>query len=413
MLPGLMMNRALSVTSIMEFADRVHKDSEIVSVTADGLYRATFSDTFRRVRQLANALAAAGVQSGDRVGTLAWNDHRHLELYYAVSSSGAVCHTINPRLFPEQVAYIINHAQDRVLFTDPLFLPLLEKLQDHLGGVERYIVLTSANAMPDTSLPGAVDYESFIAAHHDSFDWPELDENAACGLCYTSGTTGKPKGVLYSHRSTVLHSYAIAMPDVMGLAMGESVMPVVPMFHVNAWGLPYAAPMVGAKMVLPGPKMGDGGALAELINAERVTMTAGVPTVWLALLNHLAESGATVPTLKRVIVGGAACPLHIIEEFADKHGVEVNHAWGMTETSPLGTFNTLMAGMDELPDGRFDEMRLKQGRPIYGVDLRIVDDDGTEQPWDGEAFGEVRIRGNWISSGYFGIDAPGSHDDDG
>jgi len=414
MLSGLMMNRPLSITSIMNFADRVHGDSEIVSVTADvPIHRTTYADSFRRVRRLANALAAAGIRPGDRVGTLAWNDHRHFELYFAVSCSAAVCHTINPRLFPQQVSYIVNHARDRLLFVDPLFLPLLDSLRDQLDRVERIVVLTNAERMPATILPGAIDYESFIAAHPDSYAWPELEENTASGLCYTSGTTGNPKGVLYSHRSTVLHSYAIALPDVMGLSARETVLPVVPMFHVNAWGLPYAAPMVGAKIVLPGPKMGDGKALQELIATEQVTMTAGVPTIWRALLQHLAESGTSVPTLKRIVVGGAACPPRIIEEFADRHGVNVHHAWGMTETSPLGTFNTLKPGMQRLPAEALDAVRAKQGRPIYGVDLRIVDAAEQELPWDGDAFGEIRIRGNWICSGYFGIETPDSHDVEG
>ena len=414
MLSGLMMNRPLLVTDIMAHADRVHGDSEIVSVTADNpLYRATYADTFRRVRQLANALAAAGVAEGDRIGTLAWNDHRHFELYYAVSCSGAVCHTINPRLFPQQIDYIVNHAGNRLLFIDPMFVPLLEQLQQRLVTVERYVVLTNAAGMPETDLRGAIDYESFIGGESDAFDWPDLDENAACGMCYTSGTTGNPKGVLYSHRSTVLHSFAIALPDTMGLSVAESVLPVVPMFHVNAWGLPYGAPMTGAKIVFPGPKMGDGAALHQLINGEEVTMTAGVPTVWLALLNYMAEARETVPTLKRIVVGGAACPPRIITAFEEKHGVTVNHAWGMTETSPLGTFNVLKPGMTSLPADRLNAVRAKQGRPIFGVEMRIVDDEGVEQPWDGEAFGEVRIRGNWICSGYFGADSPGSHDEDG
>ncbi len=414
MLPGQMMNLPLTITSIMNFAEQVFGATEIVSITADNpLHRYTYADAFRRTRQLANALAAAGVTQGDRIATLAWNDYRHFELYYGISCSGAVCHTINPRLFPEQVDYIVNHAEDKLVFIDPAFLPLLEGLQDSLPSVERFVVLIDADNMPETALRGAIDYESFIGDHSDSFDWPDLDENTASALCYTSGTTGNPKGVLYSHRSTVLHSYGAALPDAMGLSAREVVLPIVPMFHVNAWSIPYGAPMVGTKLVFPGSKMGDGETLQRLIETEQVTMSAGVPTVWLALLGYLRETGKQVTSLERVVVGGAACPLSIMEEFSEKHDVYTHHAWGMTETGPLGVFNTLKPGMEDLPRDQLDAIRLKQGRPIFGVDIRIVDDEGKVQPWDGESTGEVRIKGNWICSGYYRMDDADSHDADG
>jgi fatty-acyl-CoA synthase len=414
MLPGQMMNLPLTITSIMNFAERVFGSTEIVSITADNpLHRYTYADAFQRTRRLANALAAAGVSEGDRIATLAWNDYRHFELYYAISCSGAVCHTINPRLFPEQVDYIVNHAEDKLVFIDPAFLPLLEGLQDKLPSVKRFVVLSDAENMSETSLRDAVDYESFIDGHSNSFDWPDLDENAASALCYTSGTTGNPKGVLYSHRSTVLHSYGAALPDAMGLSAREVVLPIVPMFHVNAWGIPYGAPMVGTKLVLPGSKMGDGETLQRLIETEQVTMSAGVPTVWLALLGYLRETGKQVTSLERVVVGGAACPLSIMEEFSEKHGVNTHHAWGMTETGPLGVFNTLKPGMEDLPQDQLDAIRVKQGRPIFGVDIRIVDDEGNVQPWDGESTGEVRIKGNWICSGYYRMEDADSHDADG
>ena len=414
MLPGQMMNLPLTITSIMNFAEQVYGDSEIVSITGDTpSHRYTYADAFRRTRQLANALAAVGVHDGDRVATLAWNDFRHFELYYAVSCSGAVCHTINPRLFSEQLEYIINHAQDKVVFVDPAFLPLLEELQEKLPSVERFVVLTDANNMPATELKNAVDYESFIGSQSDSFFWPELDENAASALCYTSGTTGNPKGVLYSHRSTVLHSYAAALPDSMALSVNDVVLPIVPMFHVNAWSIPYAAAMVGAKIVFPGDKMGDGETLQRLIEEEKVTMSAGVPTVWLALLGYLRDTGKQIESLERVVVGGAACPLSIMDEFREKHSVYTHHAWGMTETGPLGVLNSLKPGMSELPESQLNAIKQKQGRPIFGVDIRIVDEEGEVQPWDGESTGEVRIRGNWVCSGYFGLEESGSHDEEG
>ncbi len=414
MLHGQMMNLPLTITSIMNFAEQLYGATEIVSVTADNpAHRYTYAEAFRRTRQLANALADAGVREGDRIATLAWNDYRHFELYYAISCSGAVCHTINPRLFPEQVEYIVNHAEDRLVFVDPAFLPLLEGLQEKLPTVERFVVLTDAEHLPATTLANATDYESFIAGHGDRFDWPELDENAASALCYTSGTTGNPKGVLYSHRSTVLHSYGAALPDAMGLSAADVVLPIVPMFHVNAWSIPYCAAMVGAKLVFPGGKMGDGETLQRLIEQERVTMSAGVPTVWLALLGYLRDTGKRIDSLNRVVVGGAACPLSIMEEFEEKHGVYTHHAWGMTETGPLGTFNSLKPGMRELPKAQLDAIRTKQGRPIFGVDIRIVDPEGHVQPWDGEATGEVRIRGNWVCSGYFRMEDTGSHDEQG
>ncbi len=412
---GLIMDMPLSITSIMRHAEINHPATEIVSVTVDNpCHRYTYAEAFRRTRQLARALMHYGIKTGDRVGTLAWNDYRHFELYYAVSGIGAITHTINPRLFPDQITYIINHADDRLIFVDPLIIPIVEALKDKLEAVESFIVLTDEAHMPETSLKNARCYESFIAASADDFDWPELAENTASGLCYTSGTTGHPKGVLYSHRSTVLHSYASASPDVFNFSVRDVIMPVVPMFHVNAWGMPYAAPMVGAKIVFPGPKMGDGAMLQSLIENEQVTFSAGVPTVWLALLGYLEESGKSIESLSRVIIGGSACPESVMRQFHDRHGVTVNHAWGMTETSPLGTVNTLKAGSEKLSENDLYMLKMKQGRALFGIQMKIVDDDDNELPMDGEASGLLKVRGPWVCSDYYKMEGKSDvHDEDG
>ena len=406
---GLMMDVRLSITSIMKHAEQVNGDTEIVSVTRDNpRHRYTYREAFARTRRLANGIAGWGLAQGDRIATLAWNDYRHFETYYAAACSGYVCHTINPRLFPEQIVYIINHAEDQYVFLDPDFLPLVEGLHDQCPGVKGWIVLTSEAQMPQTSLPNAHCYETLLASGSDEFDWPELDEGAACALCYTSGTTGNPKGVLYSLRSTILHAYATMMPDAMGLSRRDVVLPIVPMFHVNAWGIPYSCPMSGAKVVFPGNKMGDGETLAALINEEGVTMSAGVPTVWLGLLAYLKSSGKRVDSLSRIIVGGAACPLSAMEDF-DKYGVETRVGWGMTEMSPLGTVNTSPSSREDYTDEEFARVRLKAGRPIFGVEMRIVDDQGKEQPWDGQAFGSLKVRGPWICSSYFKLEGSDAH----
>ena len=410
---GLMMNVPLSVTSIMEHAERVNGNVEIVSVTGDNpRHRYTYRDAFLRTRQLANGLAGWGLAQGDRIATLAWNDYRHFETYYAAACSGYVCHTINPRLFPEQVAYIINHAEDQYVFFDPDFLPLVEGVAAECPGVKGWIILTSEAHMPRTSLPNVQCYETLVAAGDGVFEWPQLDENTACALCYTSGTTGNPKGVLYSHRSTMLHAYATMMPDAMGLSSRDVVLPIVPMFHVNAWGTPYSCPMAGAKLVFPGSKMGDGATLAALINEEGVTMSAGVPTVWLGLIAYLKSSGIRVDTLDRVIVGGAACPLSIMEDL-DKYGVETRVGWGMTEMSPLGSVNSSPADRERYSAAEFAKVRLKAGRPIFGVEMKIVSDTGAEQPWDGVAFGSLKVRGPWICSNYFKLDRSDAHAEEG
>jgi len=412
---GRMMTTPLTVTEIMRFADRHHGRTEVVSVTADlPLHRCTFNEIFRRARRLANALVRLGIEPGERVASLAWNDYRHLELYFGVACAGRVLHTVNPRLFAEQLIYMINDAEDRVLFFDIAFLPLVESLADRLPTVKAYVVLTSPENMPESALSPLHCYETLLAAESDEYRWPELDENTANVLCYTSGTTGNPKGVVYSHRSTVLHAYASCMPDAIGLSQRDVVLPVVPMFHVNAWGTPYACAITGAKMVLPGPKMADGETLQKLIEEEEVTIALGVPTVWLALLAYLRDTGKTVASLERTVIGGAACPPSVMEEFEQKHGVSTHHAWGMTELSPLGTLNSPLRGMENLPPAERDAVRLKQGRGIFGVDMKIVGDEGEELPWDGEAFGDLKVRGWWVCDGYYGEDgASDSHDQDG
>ena len=409
-----MMMSELTITSIMKHAERVNGATEIVSVTADNpRHRYTYKDAFKRVRQLANALQTLGAQPGDTLATLAWNDYRHLEIYYALSCSGMICHTINPRLFPEQIDYIVNHAKDKWVFVDATLVKVLEPLQDKLPAVKGYIVLSDEAHMPDTSLNNVHCYEQLIATEKDEFDWPELEETTPSALCYTSGTTGNPKGVMYTHRSTVLHSLASIAPDVFSLSVRDIVMPIVPMFHVNGWGLVYSCPMVGAKLVMPGPKMGDGETLCALINEEQVTCSAGVPTVWLALLDYLAKANKSVDSLNRVTVGGAACPEMIMEQFQNQYGVDVQQAWGMTEMNPLGTFN---GGIPPLLDGISDEqrkkLRLKQGRPSFGVDIKVVDADNNELPWDGESSGAVKVRGPWIVNDYYGYDGK-TLDDDG
>lgn len=404
---GLMMDTPLLITDIMRHAERCHGPTEVVSVTVDNpRHRTTLADIFRRARKLANALKAAGIRKGDRVGTVAWNDYRHLELYYAVSCMGAVLHTINPRLFPEQVSYIINHAEDRLLFVDPLVLPLIDSLRPHFGTVERVIALCDEAHLPQAVNGPITDYESFIAPGEDQFDWPDFDEHTASSLCYTSGTTGHPKGVLFSHRSTVLHNYAALIGDSIGCTRRDTILVVVPMFHVNAWGIPYAGPSVGTRLVMPGPKMGDGATLATLITEEGCTLAAGVPTVWQALLAHARAAKVKLSPLRRVSVGGSACPLSIMTEFRERHDVEVLHAWGMTEMSPIGTLNSPPRGFQDWPREEQDALRIRQGQPVLGVQMKIVDDEGKELPHDGRTSGIVKVRGPWICSSYYQPDEP-------
>jgi fatty-acyl-CoA synthase len=385
---GLMMDQPLLISDLIRHAERHHGSAEIVSKTvAGGIHRYTYRDAHRRIRQLANALQRLGVRRHERVATLAWNGHRHYEIYYAVAGSGAVIHTINPRLFPDQIAYIANHAEDKVVFYDSTFGPLIEKLGPQLKTATRFVQLEE-------------EYEKLLEAESGEFDWPSFDERTAACLCYTSGTTGNPKGALYSHRSTLIHAYAAALPDTLNLSAREVVLPVVPMFHVNAWSLPYSCTMTGAKMVFPGPHL-DGRSLHELFEAEGVTMSAGVPTVWLGLLNYLKENKLRFSTLKCVVIGGSACPPAMIRAFQDEYGVQVLHAWGMTEMSPLGTAGTLKARQAKLPKEEREAVQKKQGRAIFGVDLRIVDEEGRELPWDGSAFGDLQVRGPWVIKSYF------------
>jgi acyl-CoA synthetase (AMP-forming)/AMP-acid ligase II len=401
---GMMMDRPLLISSILEHAALQSGDTAMVSHTSDlGAHRTTYAELARRSRQLANALQSSfDIGIGDRIGTLAWNDHRHFELYYGIAGIGAICHTINPRLFPEQIAYIINHAEDCYLFVDPMFVPLVERLAPSLPTLRGVVVLSDAAHMPESGLPHLHCYEALLEGQPDGFDWPELDETTASGLCYTSGTTGNPRGALYHHRSTILHSLMLAMPNTLGLAGDDVVLPVVPMFHANAWGLAYACPLVGVGMVMPGARL-DGASLYEQLECWRVTFSAGVPTIWFGLLDHLAKTGKRLTTLRRVVIGGAAAPRSMIDAFEDQ-GIEVRHGWGMTEMSPVGAICSLDARGAALPIEERRRLQMKQGRPPWGVEMRIVDEQGRPLPHDGTAAGLLMVRGPWVAAAYFGDD---------
>jgi acyl-CoA synthetase (AMP-forming)/AMP-acid ligase II len=405
---GLMMDRPLLISTLLTHAERHHGDQEIVSRRVEGdVHRTTYRELAQRARRLANALAARGIAQGDRVATLAWNGYRHMELYYAASGSGAVLHTLNPRLHPDQVVWIADHAEDQILFFDLTFLPLIEAIASRVSTVKAFVAMTDRGHMPASSkVPNLLCYEELVEEHSPDFEWPVFDEQAASSLCYTSGTTGNPKGALYSHRSTMLHTYAAALPDSLNCSASDVILPVVPMFHVNAWGLPYIACMVGAKLVFPGPWM-DGKSLHDLFEAEGVTLSAGVPTVWQGLLTHVESNSLSFSTMRRTIIGGSACPPAMMRAFQDRYQVDVLHAWGMTEMSPLGTACTLKPAHLKLDAEQRIAIQSKQGRAVFGVDMKIVDENGAELPHDGKAAGELMVRGPWIISSYFkGEDSP-------
>jgi fatty-acyl-CoA synthase len=399
---GLMQNQQLLISSLIDFAERHHAEGEIVSRRVEGdIHRYTYKEAAQRSRQLAGVLDGFGVAQGERVASIAWNGYRHMEMYFGVSGSGRVLHTINPRMHPEQIAWVMAHAQDQAVFFDLSFLPIVKAIHAKCPSVKHWVALCDADKLPaDYGVPGLLSYEALLATRPTSYTWPELDENTASSMCYTSGTTGNPKAALYSHRSTVLHAYAAALPDVMCLSARDSILPVVPMFHVNAWGIPYSAALTGAKLVFPGPGM-DGKSIYDLIELERVTYAAGVPTIWQMLLGHMEPHGLRFSTLKRTVIGGSACPPAMITAFNDLYGVEVLHAWGMTEMSPLGTLCTLKNKHLGLSDADKMKLRLKQGRAIYGVDMKIVDGEGAELPWDGKTFGDLLVKGPWVIREYF------------
>ncbi|MFI4973498.1 MAG: long-chain-fatty-acid--CoA ligase [Caulobacterales bacterium] len=398
---GLMQDWPLTLDKILDHAARWHGSREIVSRSLEGpIVRTSYAAIHERAKRLSNALKALGVETGDRVATLAWNSGRHMEAWYAIMGIGAVCHTLNPRLFPEQLCYIINHAEDKVLFTDLTFLPTLIENRAKMPSVKAFIVMTDEGHMAGIGLDGALCFETLIERNSADCPWGGFHENTAAGLCYTSGTTGNPKGVLYSHRSNFLHTLVTLQRDVMGLSARDVVLPVVPMFHANAWGLAFSCPAVGCKMVMPGMKL-DGASVHELLESEGVTFSAAVPTVWLMLLQHMRSTGGKLSTLKRVVIGGSAVPEALVRAFHDDYGVEVVHAWGMTETSPLGTLSTPSAEVAAMPYDQQMQYKLKQGRPPAGVELKLTDDAGKEQPHDGKTFGRLKIKGAFIIGEYF------------
>jgi len=404
---GLMQSQQLLISSLIDFAERHHGETEVVSRRVEGdIHRSNYKQVAARSRQVANALDHWNLGFGDRVATLAWNGYRHLELYFGVSGSGRVIHTLNPRLHPDQIVWIVNHAEDQVLCFDMSFLPIVQAVHGRCPTVKHFIALCDENKLPgDSGIPGLISYEAWIGKQSSRYEWPDFEENCASSMCYTSGTTGNPKGALYSHRSTVLHALAGALPDGLNVSARDCILPVVPMFHVNAWGLPYSAAMTGAKLVFPGPAM-DGRSIYELIESEKVNFAAGVPTVWQMLLSHLQATNLRFSSLKRTVIGGSACPPAMITSFNDVYGVEVIHAWGMTEISPLGTVCTLRNKHLGLSAEERLQVRLKQGRSIYGVDMKIVDGNFQELPWDGQTYGDLMVKGPWVISEYYRAEGP-------
>ena len=413
---GLMQHGPLLISSVLRHAARHHGGTEVVSKEIEGnIHRTDWAEVERRSRRMARVLQGLGVGASDRVGTLGWNSFRHLEIYYGAPGMGAICHTINPRLHPSDLGYIINHAGDSVIFADTTFAPLIAAVALHITATVRAVIfMTDAAHMPALALPPGMEllcYDTLMEAADEDYEWPTFDENTASALCYTSGTTGRPKGVLYSHRSTMLHAYAVSTADVLGVTALDRMLPVVPMFHVNAWGTPYSCALTGTALVMPGRFL-DGPSLYQLMNEERVTMSAGVPTVWLGLLQHMrATPGARLETVKRLMTGGSACPPMLIEAFSREYGVRMEHGWGMTEISPVGSYNRPKSAHAGFDQAALEELTLKQGRALPGVDIKIVGPDGAELPWDGVAFGDLLVRGAWVVDAYYG-DAPGSATDE-
>jgi fatty-acyl-CoA synthase len=398
---GLMQDWPLLIHRIIDHAASQNGGREVISRSVEGpIHRTTYAEVRRRALKVAKRLSKDGIKAGDRVATLAWNTWRHLESWYGITGVGAVYHTVNPRLFADQIIYIMNHAEDRVLMLDLTFVPMMEKLQDRLPSVERYVVYTDGAQMPETSLKGAVAYEDWIGEVDDDFRWATVEESTAAGMCYTSGTTGEPKGVLYSHRSNVLHSLMAMSPDCLGLSARDVAMPVVPLFHANGWSFAFSAPMAGSTLVLPGPKL-DGASLLELLNGEKVTITAAVPTLWFGLLQHLEATGSTLPHLKRVVIGGSACPRAVTKAFRDNYGVEVLHAWGMTEMSPLGSVCTVKPDYGPVEGEAWLDVKERAGQAPFGVEMKIVDDQNRELPWDGTTFGRLKVRGPAVAKAYY------------
>lgn len=410
---GLMQDWPLLCHKILDHAAQQYPDTEIVSRSIEGpIVRSTYARSRQRALQAAQLLAREGFGQGDRIATLAWNTGRHLEAWYGIMGAGGVYHTLNPRLFPEQLAWIMNHAEDKAIFVDLTFVPLLEKLAPMVKSLRRVIVFTDAAHMPETTLPNAIAYEEWLAQVDGDYQWVSLDENAASGMCYTSGTTGDPKGVVYSHRSNVLHAMIAVSPNAMGISANDVVLPVVPMFHANAWGLGQSAPMIGAKLVMPGGRM-DGESIYELLDSEKVTFTAAVPTVWLMLLQYLEQTGKQLPHLKRVVIGGSASPRAMTQKFQDNYGVEVIHAWGMTEMSPLGSLCTMKPVYSGLEgDARLD-IQQKQGSAPFGVEMKVTDDENVELPWDGSTFGRLKVRGPAVARAYYGGTGAEQFDEEG
>ncbi|MEX0344932.1 MAG: long-chain-fatty-acid--CoA ligase [Rhizobiaceae bacterium] len=399
---GTMQNWPLLCHKIIDYAAYQHPNREIVSRSVEGpIVRTNYAQVRNRALKVAQCLSRDGFQNGDRIATLAWNTARHLEAWYGIMGMGGVYHTLNPRLFPDQIAWIMNHAEDRAIFVDLTFLPIVEAIAENVKSLRKVIVLTDRENMPETSLPDVVVYEDWLAGADGDFQWVDLDEDAASGMCYTSGTTGDPKGVVYSHRSNVIHALIANQPDAIGISSSTTVLPVVPMFHANAWGIAHSAPMTGAKLVMPGGRM-DGEAIYELLDSEKVNLTAAVPTVWLMLLQYLEETGNKLPYLEKVVIGGSACPRSMTQKFRDNYDVDVIHAWGMTEMSPLGSLGTAKPQVADLDGENQLDLKGKQGYAPFGVEMKVTDDENNELPWDGKTFGRLKVRGPAIAGSYYG-----------